>query len=327
VDRSVLQSEGVLALGSRLRALSDQLFEQGDRVYAEQGFPMKARWFPVLATLRSGEALPVTAIAQRTRLSHPYVIALVRKLAGEGLVEDERDPQDERRRLIRLTAEGRDRVARLAPVWDCLREVASESVARSGADLLDALQRFEAEVTARPWTAEIAQRRPVQPEVLTYEPRWAPDFRRLNVEWLEHWFRVEPVDEAVLDDPEGTILAQGGAILFARWGEEIIGTCALRHHGDGVYELTKMGVTAQRRGTGAGAALMRAALRRFRELGGRSLYLETNHVLEPAIRLYRRFGFVDQGSRRAGSVYDRSDVHMVWDPERAPPEVRKASAP
>lgn len=150
------------------------------------------------------------------------------------------------------------------------------------------------------------------PEVINFEDRYADAFKHLNVEWLEQYFEVEPVDLEVLDDPEGKILRPGGAILFIRDGEEIIGTCALKHEGDGVFELTKMGVTQRRRGDGLGAQLMHAALVRYEALGGRHLYLETNSVLTPAINLYKRFGFVDQGHRKPGSVYQRSNVYMVW---------------
>ena len=94
-----------------------------------------------------------------------------------------------------------------------------------------------------------------------------------------------------------------------------MGTCALKHEGDGVYELTKMGVTSQHRHLGIGAKLMVAALQRFQALRGTRLYLETNRVLVPAIRLYERYGFVDQGVRKPDTVYERSNVYMIWSGE------------
>jgi hypothetical protein len=63
----------------------------------------------------------------------------------------------------------------------------------------------------------------------------------LNLEWLERWFTVEPIDREVLGDPETHILAGGGHVLFAVDGEgHAVGTVALKHEGDGVFELTKM---------------------------------------------------------------------------------------
>ena len=41
--------------------------------------------------------------------------------------------------------------------------------------------------------------------VVEFEPRWRSDFARLNIEWIERWFSVEPADRELLDDPEGHV--------------------------------------------------------------------------------------------------------------------------
>ena len=48
--------------------------------------------------------------------------------------------------------------------------------------------------------------------IVDYDPRWRADFARLNIEWLERWFVVEPVDREVLSDPEVHILDDGGRV-------------------------------------------------------------------------------------------------------------------
>lgn len=152
-------------------------------------------------------------------------------------------------------------------------------------------------------------------EIVDYDPRWRADFARLNLEWLERWFTVEPIDREVLGDPDTHLLAGGGRILFAVDADgRAVGTVALRHDGDGVYELTKMAVEPEMRGRGAGRALMEHALAAYRELGGRELYLESSSRLAPALALYERAGFVHHPAPRPGSHYARADVHMVWTP-------------
>ena len=76
--------------------------------------------------------------------------------------------------------------------------------------------------------------------IIAFEPRFAADFKRLNVEWLEMYFNVEPFDEVVLSDPQGQILASGGYIFLAQEGDEIVGTCALVNAGSGRFEIAKM---------------------------------------------------------------------------------------
>ena len=151
--------------------------------------------------------------------------------------------------------------------------------------------------------------------IVDYDPRWRADFARLNIEWLERWFVVEPVDREVLSDPETHILADGGRVLFAVDGDDrAVGTVALKHEGDGVYELTKMAVEPGQRGSGIGRKLMQRALEVFAEAGGRELFLESSRQLAPALQLYESVGFVHHPAPRPGSHYARADVYMVWTP-------------
>ena len=152
--------------------------------------------------------------------------------------------------------------------------------------------------------------------IVDYAPRWRGDFARLNIDWLERWFVVEPVDRVVLSDPETHILADGGCVLFAIDGDDhAVGTVALKHQGDGVYELTKMAVEPAHQGAGIGRLLMQGALGAYRRLGGRELFLESSSKLAPALKLYESVGFRHRPAPRPGSHYARADVYMVWQPD------------
>jgi putative acetyltransferase len=151
--------------------------------------------------------------------------------------------------------------------------------------------------------------------IVDYDPRWRADFARLNIEWLERWFVVEPIDRAVLSDPETHVLAGGGRLLFAVDGNDrALGTVALLHEGGGVYELTKMAVAPEARGRGIGRLLMAGALDAWRRLGGRELFLESSSKLRPALALYESIGFRHRPAPRPGSHYARADVYMVYEP-------------
>lgn len=148
-------------------------------------------------------------------------------------------------------------------------------------------------------------------EILDYRPRYQPDFERLNIEWLERYFHVEPLDRQVLGDPDRHVIDGGGAILFAKLEGDIVGTVALKHAGDRVFELTKMAVTVPAQGQGVGRALLDAAIERYRALDGTGLYLESHSSLQAAVGLYERAGFVHE-PRPTPSPYERADVYMVF---------------
>ena len=75
--------------------------------------------------------------------------------------------------------------------------------------------------------------------------------------------------------------------------------------------MAKMAVTTGYQGRGIGRRLLQAAIEEAQHMRARRLYLETNHILEPAIRLYESLGFRRlQPAQVTPSPYDRADVYM-----------------
>jgi ribosomal protein S18 acetylase RimI-like enzyme len=63
--------------------------------------------------------------------------------------------------------------------------------------------------------------------------------------------------------------------------------------------------------TGIGRRLLHAAIDEGRNAGAQRLYLETNHMLTPAIRLYESLGFKHIDANLVVlSPYERADVYM-----------------
>ncbi len=146
--------------------------------------------------------------------------------------------------------------------------------------------------------------------IVDFDPARREAFRTLNLEWLERHFRVEALDHAMLGEPEA-LIAEGGDIFYAERDGEVVGCCALKHHGHGVFELTKMAVTGKHQGLGTGRRLGEAVVRRFCERGGAKLFLETHDSLTAALGLYASLGFEPADTGRV-SPYARSNVFMVW---------------
>lgn len=148
--------------------------------------------------------------------------------------------------------------------------------------------------------------------IVDFAPEYAEAFKRLNLEWLEKYFWVEDIDRVILSDPQAEVIDHGGFILFALLDDEPVGTVALKHHGDGRFELTKMAVTAGHQGQGIGHALLAAALQRFGEIAGRELFLESHSSLKTALRMYAAAGFC-HAEHPGGSDYARSDTYMIYE--------------
>ena len=72
--------------------------------------------------------------------------------------------------------------------------------------------------------------------IVDYNPQYAEDFKRLNVAWIEKYFKVEEHDLEQLSDPDGYIISKGGHILVAKLDENVVGVCALVKTGEDAFE-------------------------------------------------------------------------------------------
>jgi ribosomal protein S18 acetylase RimI-like enzyme len=145
-------------------------------------------------------------------------------------------------------------------------------------------------------------------QIVEFEPRHAEAFRTLNEAWISKYFTLEPKDREVLQDPQGKIIDPGGRIFMAEHEGRAVGCVALIRMADGGYELAKMTVSEELRGSGLGRKLMDRCIEAGRADGVPRLYLETNSGLAPALALYRTAGFRELAP--ADTEYARADVFM-----------------
>jgi GNAT superfamily N-acetyltransferase len=145
-------------------------------------------------------------------------------------------------------------------------------------------------------------------QIVTFDPAYRDDFRRLNVAWLTRYFRVEPIDERVLGFPEAEILESGGEILFAMLEGVVVGTVALKAEESGEFELTKMAVDEPMHGRGYGKRLLDAACTLARVRGARRVILYSQRALQPAVTMYFKYGFTELPLTDAR--YSRCDIKM-----------------
>jgi GNAT superfamily N-acetyltransferase len=145
-------------------------------------------------------------------------------------------------------------------------------------------------------------------QIISFDPRFRDEFKRLNVAWLERYFKVEPIDERVLGNPEQEILAPGGEILFAILDGNVVGTVALKPEVDAAFELTKMAVEERWQGRGFGKRLLEAACEMAQQRGASRVVLYSQRGLKAAVTMYAKYGFVELPLN--DPRYSRCDVKM-----------------
>ena len=305
---------GKMAIGSRLRMLTDKITNDAELIYGMYGVDIRPKWFPVFFVLSRGEAKTITAIAREIGHSHPSVSNIVKEMGARGLVKETRDKSDGRRNMVTLSSKGKKMAGIMA---ECYPEVESavEQIARQARnDLWRAIEEWEdllSEKTLFERVKEAKKEREGKDiAVIAYEPRYQSAFKALNEEWITaHWEMEEP-DHKALDHPQEYILDKGGHIFIALYRDEPVGVCALCKKDDPEheYELAKLAVSPGVQGKGIGVLLCRTVISKAKELGCKKIFLESNTLLRPAIRLYRKLGFKE--IPKSHPAYERVDIQM-----------------
>lgn len=304
---------GKLALGSRLRRLSENLTDDAAKIYTLYGVALDPKWFPVFYVLSHQEEASITEIAQIIGHSHPSVSQIVKEMSQRGLTIIDKRVEDARVSVVKLSDVGKQLIPQIERQQLDVTQTVEELLSETQHDLWKALEEVEFLLTHQSFFDRVKETRKKRErqsiKIIDYKPEFQADFKRLNAEWIEKYFNLEEADYQSLDHPDEKILKPGGRIYMACDNGEIVGTCALIKTNDDTYELAKMAVTEKAKGRGIGFLLGQTAIAQARELGAKTIVLESNTVLEPAIKLYQKLGF--RKTVGQPSPYQRCNIQMA----------------
>lgn len=306
---------GFLALGSRLKRLSDNFMKDVALVYKSQGIDFDPKWFPLFHLLLNHSPLSIMECAKRLSVSHPAVNQFANQMLKKKLIEEISNGSDKRKRFIKVSNHGIEFSKKLKPVWNNFTKALDIIFDNSNFDMVGAIDDIEHQLEEKKYYDRVSEliknEQLTDVDIIGYQKKYNDDFERLNVEWLEKYFRVEDFDKKVFANPQKEIIKKGGHIIFAKYQNEIVGTVALIKTEDGSFELAKMAVTEKVQGKQIGKKLMIAALQKAKESGVEKVMLVSNTLLEPAINMYKKFGFKQVPlTNKERAKYERSNIKM-----------------
>lgn len=139
---NIIDDSGILAISTRLQRLSEQLRKDGAAVYKLHHIDFEPKWFPVIYTLHQKNTLGIVELAAEIGYSHPSTISLLKELEKIKLIRSKKDKNDERKRLVQLTAKGEELIIRMQPVWQLMIDVLTE-ITETENNLLKAINEVE----------------------------------------------------------------------------------------------------------------------------------------------------------------------------------------
>jgi len=134
-------------------------------------------------------------------------------------------------------------------------------------------------------------------------------FKSLNLEWLNTYFKVEPIDKLVLNNPEREVIDKGGFIFMIQKNYNTIGTFAFIKKSEKIYEFSKMAITPNERGNGYGNMAMEFLIQFAKNKKWSKLILYSNTKLKNSIHLYKKYGFKEIPLEK-NLIYSRGNIKM-----------------
>ena len=315
-----------LALGSRLKRLTERLQTQAAQIYKSYGLDIQPKWFTLLALLDKRANITIVEASEALGLSQPALTQFSKQLEEQGLVLIAVSSNDSRKREVMLTAKGKSQINLMRPIWQAVQQAAVDLCAQNSDDFYQAILLFESKLSQASLIKRTHELYPPAVhsasfgadapfKMLSYQPALANHFESINTQWINEMFQLEDIDKQVLSDPETYIINKGGFVYFAEHAHlGIVGTCALLNHGNRHFELTKMGVSEHAQGLKVGEKLLQYVIAQALAKKPNALFLLTNKKCKAAIHLYEKNGFVhdEQIMKSYGANYERCNVAMKY---------------
>lgn len=306
------QQVGRMAIGSRLRRLSDTVSSDAENIYQLYGVDLEPRWFPIFKTLSLHESISITGIADIIDQPHPVVSQVVKEMTKLGLVKTAKSKSDGRINLVRLSKAGKKLLPGMDEQCTDVDQAIKSLLSEMQYDLWKAIEEAEFLFKQKDLFARVLEQRKLREsqyvEIIDFQPKHAGDFKQLNIAWIKKYFTVESADLKTLDHPQKNVIKLGGAIVMAQYKNEIVGTCALMKINNDDYELAKMAVAPEAQGKSIGRLLGEAIIEKARSCGGKRVLIQSNTALEAAINLYYKLGF--QKIVGEPSPYEKCNIQM-----------------
>ena len=154
----VVRAFGFLTLGTRMKRIGERLQADTQKIMDELGAPLQASQYPFLAAVDRLGPLTVGDLAEAIGITQPGATRTVGQLVELGMLESEPAPDDQRRRIVSLTREGKRLVATAKrQVWPRIRDAVADLCGDLDGPLLDQLAAIEDGLAAAPLDRRVAR--------------------------------------------------------------------------------------------------------------------------------------------------------------------------
>lgn len=291
---------GALALGSRLKRLSDRMMKSVSEIYRSSGIDFESKWFPLFYLLSKEGEKGIMEIAEILHISHPGVIQLAKEMEKAGWIVSEKSGQDARKRHLKLTEKAWKNLPQLEEMWVSFKENNEKIIRSSQQNILLALEEIEHFLDTKDFkkqyyeTFEEMKEKDIRIRLFEEKYQQQIEDMVLSIQNGEFNLGLTAQRQPDLHDLKAFYNDKGNWLWVAtNTKDEVIGTIGLERLNDSQAVLRKMFIKKEYRGKTLGLAskLLEILLQEARNQKFKEILLDTPLVTHAAHRFYERNGF------------------------------------
>ncbi len=134
---------GEVALGSRLKRLSDRVMQDATRTYKYTGYEMQPKWFTLMSLLADKKEVSINQAAQYLGQTQPFISQNSKEMFKADLIVFNADPDDARRKIMKLSKQGKLKFNKMKKLRNSVRTAAESICAETTHNFYTAIKEFE----------------------------------------------------------------------------------------------------------------------------------------------------------------------------------------
>lgn len=140
----IISQLGPLAIGARMRRLTDIFSRDVAVIYKEHNLDFEAKYFVLFYLISERDGIGIMEIADELSLTHPAIIHLAKELEKKGYIKSVKSETDSRKRLLKLSPKGKAALPEFKKVWDKIQKLNTQLMKKLQNNLIKAIEEMEA---------------------------------------------------------------------------------------------------------------------------------------------------------------------------------------
>lgn len=293
----IISDLGALALGSRMKRLSERFLKIASDIYDSSGIDFEAKWFPMFYLLSKEGEKSIMEIAESLNISHPAVIQIAKELEQNGWIKSVKNKEDARKRNLKVTRKAIEKLPQLEELWLNFRLKNEKIVELAENNILKALQEVETildEISYKKDFFDEVKKNRIQIQFFEEKYQKQMEDMVLGIQNGEFNLGLTAERQPDLHNLKAFYNDKGNFLWIAVNGnDEVVGSIGLERLNDTQSVLRKMFIKKDFRGKNFNLAskLLDILLKEARNQQFTEILLDTPLVTHAAHRFYEKNGF------------------------------------